>query len=730
MARYILDVNELAGVTVVLIEHDMGVVMDISHRVTVLDFGQVIADGEPAAGRERPSGDRRLSRRGARPAMSRCRDDVPQAPRRARPSATATAGSRCRRSATGSGSRSPGPQYHAPGARLRPRPGRARLRARRRGRRPRRQPAGVAHRRAGRAVRSAALSVGIYPDERAARRSDHVLDHGQVRIVVAEDQEQVDKLIALQDPAARNGRARSSTTTPAGSSSTNAPSCSSSTTSRPTGEELERARPGWLDAADRRRARPHDIAIICTTSGTTGKPKLAMLSHANLLAMGQSLMAVDPIEPDDRYVCFLPLAWIGEQMLAVACGLQAGFTLSFAEDAATQRADLREIGPRRDVQPAADLGVACSPRSRSASTRPAGSSARSSAGLQPIGRPRGRPATARATRSASRCGLAHRLADVPRPCARCATSSASRASAAATPAARRVGRTSSASSTRSASTSSRSTGRPRSAASPSRTATTTSGSTPSASRSRAPSLRSPTTARSCCARRPCSSGYLRDEAATAEAATARRLAAHRRRRLPRRGRPPRRDRPRQGRARAAGRHRSSARRSSRTSSSSRPYVEEAVVFRGGDGLTSPRSSPSTRRPSGPGPSAAARLHDLHRPRAASRGRRAGRRGGRPGQRRPARQRAGPALRAAAQAARPDDDEITRTRKVRRGRSTTRYADIIAALDGEERQRSTSRASSPTRTARNVEREITLRIQSTERLAPLAGRRASCAGGRR
>jgi branched-chain amino acid transport system ATP-binding protein len=48
MARYILDVNELAGVTVVLIEHDMSVVMDISHTVTVLDFGVVIAKGAPA----------------------------------------------------------------------------------------------------------------------------------------------------------------------------------------------------------------------------------------------------------------------------------------------------------------------------------------------------------------------------------------------------------------------------------------------------------------------------------------------------------------------------------------------------------------------------------------------------------------------------------------------------------------------------------------------------------
>jgi branched-chain amino acid transport system ATP-binding protein len=49
MARYIVDLNEEFGMTVVMIEHDMGVVMDISHRVLVLDFGRKIAEGTPAA---------------------------------------------------------------------------------------------------------------------------------------------------------------------------------------------------------------------------------------------------------------------------------------------------------------------------------------------------------------------------------------------------------------------------------------------------------------------------------------------------------------------------------------------------------------------------------------------------------------------------------------------------------------------------------------------------------
>ena len=75
MARYVLDVNQERGITVVLIEHDMGVVMDISDHVVVLDRGRKIAAGAPADSAEQPGRDRGLSRHRQRgPAMKLAAD--------------------------------------------------------------------------------------------------------------------------------------------------------------------------------------------------------------------------------------------------------------------------------------------------------------------------------------------------------------------------------------------------------------------------------------------------------------------------------------------------------------------------------------------------------------------------------------------------------------------------------------------------------------------------------
>jgi long-chain acyl-CoA synthetase len=183
--------------------------------------------------------------------------------------------------------------------------------------------------------------VGIYPTS-VGEEVVHVLTDGQVRVVVAEDQEQVDKLIELKDRLPLVERvifydAR-------GLELYDVPYLSEFTAVEAAGREWGEAHPGWLDEQIA-AGRAADVAVICTTSGTTGRPKLAMLSHGNLLEMGRSMTTLDPMGMGDRYLSFLPLAWIGEQMIAVACGLQLGFTLSFAEEAATQRADLRELGP-------------------------------------------------------------------------------------------------------------------------------------------------------------------------------------------------------------------------------------------------------------------------------------------------------------------------------------------------------------------------------------------------
>ncbi len=186
-----------------------------------------------------------------------------------------------------------------------------------------------------------AAVVGIYPTS-VGEEIVHILTAGEVAVVVAEDQEQVDKLLVLADQLPR--LAQVVFYDPHGLEAYDDDLLLAFTAVEETGARRAATQPDWFAerVAD---ASPDDVAVVCTTSGTTSRPKLAMLSHRNLLSMGQRLLELDPLDTDARFVSFLPLAWIGEQMLAVAAGLQVGFPISFPEAASTQKADLREIGP-------------------------------------------------------------------------------------------------------------------------------------------------------------------------------------------------------------------------------------------------------------------------------------------------------------------------------------------------------------------------------------------------
>ena len=64
-----------------------------------------------------------------------------------------------------------------------------------------------------------------------------------------------------------------------------------------------------------------------------------------MLSMAANLGAVDPKLGSDEFVSFLPLAWMGEQMMAVASALLYGFCVNFPEEPDTVQENIREIGP-------------------------------------------------------------------------------------------------------------------------------------------------------------------------------------------------------------------------------------------------------------------------------------------------------------------------------------------------------------------------------------------------
>ncbi|MBI5440580.1 MAG: AMP-binding protein, partial [Deltaproteobacteria bacterium] len=186
-----------------------------------------------------------------------------------------------------------------------------------------------------------AIGIGIYQDS-ILKEVSYIINLAASKFIIAEDQEQVDKVLDMGDELPTVSRIVY--TDPRGMRKYDDPRLIYFPDVEKLGREYEAANPGVFDRLVD-ETDPEAPAQICTTSGTTGNPKLAVLSHRNMLSMAANLGAVDPKHETDEFVSFLPLPWIGEQMMCVASGLLFGFTVNFPEEPETATENIREIGP-------------------------------------------------------------------------------------------------------------------------------------------------------------------------------------------------------------------------------------------------------------------------------------------------------------------------------------------------------------------------------------------------
>ncbi len=171
---------------------------------------------------------------------------------------------------------------------------------------------------------------------------EYIVDHCDAKFLVGEGQEEVDKGLAVRHSCPKLRKIIWED--PKGMRRYDDAMLVSLTDVRKMGSELNEREPELFDQLVE-QGRAEDICLLFYTSGTTAKPKGALLSHYNMLKMGQNMMRVDPYRESEEFVSYLPFAWIGEQMMSISCGLQAGFTINFPEEPETAQENIREIAP-------------------------------------------------------------------------------------------------------------------------------------------------------------------------------------------------------------------------------------------------------------------------------------------------------------------------------------------------------------------------------------------------
>jgi long-chain acyl-CoA synthetase len=185
------------------------------------------------------------------------------------------------------------------------------------------------------------IPVPMYQDAVASEMA-FVLQDADIHFVFAEDQEQVDKMLELRETLP--GLTHIIYDDPRGMRNYDEPGLISVEQLFELGREFEKKNSGFYAQA-LEQVKSDDVAVILYTSGTTGKPKGVCQTHSAFIGAATGSKEVDGLLTSDNMICYLPPAWVGDFLFSIAQWLVVGFTINCPESAETLSIDMREIGP-------------------------------------------------------------------------------------------------------------------------------------------------------------------------------------------------------------------------------------------------------------------------------------------------------------------------------------------------------------------------------------------------
>ncbi|HEY7205786.1 MAG TPA: AMP-binding protein [Methylomirabilota bacterium] len=185
------------------------------------------------------------------------------------------------------------------------------------------------------------IPVPLYQDS-IEREMQYIVEHAEARFAVVEDQEQVDKLLHVREQCPVLEWIVYDD--PRGLRHYKDARLLSLEELQERGRKFMQDNPDYFDR-EVAAGRAEDTAVIAYTSGTTGQPKGAMLSHRNLIETARNAVEREGLGSSEEVMAYLPMAWIGDHMFSFGQSIVAGFTTNCPESASTVLADLKEIGP-------------------------------------------------------------------------------------------------------------------------------------------------------------------------------------------------------------------------------------------------------------------------------------------------------------------------------------------------------------------------------------------------